>query len=85
MKKVLLAMAMVAGLAACNSNSQTDRALVGGAVGGGTGALIAAAAGANPGTTLGVAAASAAGGALVGAATAPRNCVNQYGEPVVCP
>ncbi|WP_108660235.1 bacteriocin [Acuticoccus kandeliae] len=85
MKKFVLAIAMVAGLAACNSNSQTDRALVGGAVGAGTGALIASAAGANAGTTLGVAAASAVGGAVIGAATTPRNCVNQYGNPVPCP
>lgn len=86
MKKILLAAALTAGLAGCNSNDPGDRALVGGAIGAGTGAVIASAAGANAGTTLGVAAASGAGGAIIGAGTTPRTrCVNRFDEPVPCP
>ena len=84
MKKTIVAIALVVGLAGCNSNDPGDRAAVGALGAGAAGGLIAAAAGANAGTTLGVAAASAAGGAIIGAATAPK-CVNRRGERVVCP
>lgn len=75
-------------LAACQSDSQRDRALVGGGLGAATGAVIGAAAtgvgGALVGGVIG-----GAGGAIVGSATTPKNCVayDRYGRPyrVVCP
>ncbi|WMS42071.1 hypothetical protein RDV64_18670 [Acuticoccus sp. MNP-M23] len=87
MKKTLLAIAMIAGLAGCNSNNEGDRALVGAGLGAATGAVVATAAGANAGGALVGAGIGAAGGAIVGAATTPRGrrCVNQYGDPVNCP
>ncbi|TYC48669.1 bacteriocin [Rhodobacterales bacterium] len=76
-------------LAGCQSDSQTDRALVGGGLGAATGAVVGAAAGAGAGPALAGAAIGAAGGAIIGAATTPKNCVayDRYGNPyrVVCP
>lgn len=88
MRKLLLAAVLAAGLAGCNSNDPADRALVGGALGAGTGAVVAAATGANTGGVLLGTGLGAIGGSVLGAATAPRErtrCVNRYGEPVVCP
>jgi hypothetical protein len=86
MKKIVLAVAMVAGLTACNSTNQQDRALVGGALGATGGAVIGAATGGTAGAALLGAGIGAVGGAVVGAATTPsRRCVNQFGEPVPCP
>ena len=89
MKKRLLVAATAALLAGCQSDSQTDRALVGGGLGAATGAIIGAAAGNGAGPALAGAAIGAAGGAIVGAATTPRNCVayDRYGNPyrVACP
>lgn len=76
MKRLYLIAAAAVFLAGCQSDSQTDRALVGGGLGAATGAIIGAAIG-------------AAGGAIVGAATTPKNCVayDRYGNPyrVACP
>lgn len=85
MKKTIIAVTLIAGVAAgCNSNDPTDRALGGAAIGGASAGLIAAAAGANPGTTLGVAAAGAAGGAVLGAATTPERCYRDAAGYRVC-
>lgn len=86
MKQILLAVALAAGLAGCNSTNQQDRALVGGALGAATGATIAAATGADAGGALAGAGIGAVGGAVLGAATTPSTrCVNQFGDPVPCP
>ncbi|WP_305983893.1 lipoprotein [Roseibium sp. MMSF_3544] len=89
MKKLLFVAAAAALLAGCSSDSQTDRALVGGGLGAATGAIIGAAAGNGVGPALAGAAIGGAGGAIVGAATTPKNCVayDRYGNPyrVACP
>ncbi|MEL7528678.1 MAG: lipoprotein [Pseudomonadota bacterium] len=89
MKKLFFVAAAAALLAGCQSDSQTDRALVGGGLGAATGAIIGAAAGGGVGPALAGAAIGGAGGAIVGAATTPKNCVayDRYGNPyrVVCP
>lgn len=86
MTKFLLAAAFAVVLTGCNSNDPADRALVGGAVGAGTGAVVAAATGADAGGTLLGAGIGAIGGSVIGAATTPRTrCVNRFGEPVPCP
>ncbi|UOM34479.1 hypothetical protein [Acuticoccus sp. I52.16.1] len=84
MRKILIAVALAAGLAGCNANNSGDRALVGGALGAATGAGIAAIAGGGAGAVVASSVVGGAGGALVGAATTPK-CVNQYNEPVQCP
>ena len=89
MKHLLLVAAAALFLAGCQSDSQRDRALVGGGLGAATGAIIGAAAGNGAGPALAGAAIGAAGGAIIGSATAPKNCTayDQYGRPyaVVCP
>ena len=89
MKKLLLIAASAAFLAGCQSDSQRDRALVGGGLGAATGAVIGAAAGNGVGPALAGAAIGAAGGAIIGSATTPKNCVasDRYGNPyrVACP
>ncbi|WP_417670759.1 bacteriocin [Roseibium sp.] len=89
MKKLLLVGAAALFLAGCQSDSQRDRALVGGGLGAATGAVIGAAAGNGVGPALAGAAIGAAGGAIVGSATTPKNCTayDQYGRPyaVACP
>lgn len=89
MKKLLLIAVAAVSLAGCQSDSQTDRALVGGGLGAATGAIVGAAAGAGAGPVLAGAAIGAAGGAIVGAATTPKNCTayDRYGRPyrVACP
>ncbi|MEC9404424.1 MAG: glycine zipper domain-containing protein [Pseudomonadota bacterium] len=89
MKKLLLIAASAAFLAGCQSDSQRDRALVGGGLGAATGAVIGAAAGHGVAPALAGAAIGAAGGAIIGSATTPKNCVayDRYGNPyrVACP
>ncbi|WP_417686037.1 glycine zipper domain-containing protein [Roseibium sp.] len=89
MKKFLVIAASALLLAACQSDSQRDRALVGGGLGAATGAVIGAAAGNGVGPALAGAAIGAAGGAIIGSATTPKNCTayDQYGRPyaVACP
>lgn len=89
MKKILLVAAAAMFIAGCQSDSQRDRALVGGGLGAATGAVIGAAAGGGVGPALVGAAIGGAGGAIVGSATTPKNCVayDQNGNPyrVVCP
>ncbi|POF28617.1 lipoprotein [Roseibium marinum] len=89
MKKILMITAAAALLAGCQSDSQRDRALVGGGLGAATGAIIGAAAGGGVGPALVGAAIGGAGGAIVGGATAPKNCVayDRNGNPfrVACP
>ncbi|MBO0343620.1 glycine zipper domain-containing protein [Roseibium limicola] len=89
MKKILIVSAATLMLAACQSNSQGDRALVGAGLGGATGAAVGAAASGTAGGALAGAAIGAAGGAIVGSATTPKNCVayDSAGNPyrVSCP
>ncbi|MEP3046075.1 MAG: glycine zipper domain-containing protein [Roseibium sp.] len=89
MKKLTLIVATAALLAGCQSDSQRDRALVGGGLGAATGAVIGAATGGGAGAALAGAAIGGVGGAVVGSATTPKNCVayDQNGNPyrVVCP
>ncbi|GGB36389.1 hypothetical protein GCM10011316_05680 [Roseibium aquae] len=89
MKKILLIAASGLLLTACQSDSQRDRALVGGGLGAATGAAIGAAAGGDVGSALAGAAIGGAGGAIAGSATTPRNCVayDRNGNPyrVACP
>ncbi|ADZ69863.1 glycine zipper domain-containing protein [Polymorphum gilvum] len=76
-------------LAGCSSDSQRDRTLVGGGLGAATGAAIGAAAGSSAGAALAGAALGAVGGGLIGAMTAPKNCIarDPKGNPyrVACP
>ncbi len=89
MKKFVLLAAIGLAVAGCQSDSQTDRALIGGGLGAATGAAIGAAATGDVGGALVGAAIGGAGGAVVGAATTPKNCVayDRYGNPyrVACP
>ncbi|GGB36382.1 hypothetical protein GCM10011316_05670 [Roseibium aquae] len=89
MKKLFLVAATAVLLAGCQSDSQRDRALIGGGLGATTGAIIGAAAGNGVGPALAGAAIGAAGGAIVGSATTPKNCVayDRNGNPyrVACP
>ncbi|WP_417670761.1 bacteriocin [Roseibium sp.] len=89
MKKLLVIAASALLLAACQSDSQRDRALVGGGLGAATGAAIGAAAGGDAGSAIAGAIIGGAGGAIVGSATTPKNCVayDRYGRPyrVACP
>lgn len=89
MKKLIIVAATGLLLAACQSDSQRDRALVGGGLGAATGAAIGAATGNGVGGALVGAAIGGAGGAIVGSATTPKNCVayDRNGNPyrVACP
>lgn len=83
MHKLVIVSATALLLAACQSDSQSDRALVGGGLGAATGAAVGAAATGDVGGALVGGAIGAAGGAAVGAATTPKNCVDydRYGRP----
>ncbi|WP_417677296.1 bacteriocin [Roseibium sp.] len=90
MKKLIVLAAAGLLLAACQSDSQRDRALVGGGLGAATGAVIGSAIdGGGAGGALAGAAIGAVGGAVIGGATTPKNCVayDRYGRPyrVACP
>lgn len=84
-RTAVIVSALALGLSACNSNSTTDRALVGGALGAGGGALIGAAAGGSAGAALAGGVIGGAAGAIVGGATTPKNCRDRYGRAVRCP
>lgn len=73
MLKIIVPLCAVLVLAGCNSDSQSDRALGGAAIGAGAGALIGGAAGGWRGAAVG-AAVGGVGGAAVGAATTPKKC-----------
>jgi hypothetical protein len=89
MKNLLLVSAAALLLAGCQSDSQRDRALVGGGLGAATGAIIGGAATGDAGGAIAGAVIGGAGGAIVGSATTPKNCVayDRYGRPyrVACP
>jgi uncharacterized membrane protein len=76
-------------LAACQSDSQRDRALVGGGLGAATGAIIGGAATGDVGGALVGGVIGGVGGAMVGSATTPKNCIarDRYGRRyrVACP
>jgi osmotically inducible lipoprotein OsmB len=77
----LLACAVLAGgLAACQSDSQSDRAVTGGLIGAGAGAVVGAATTGRAGGALAGAAIGGAGGALLGAATTPERRGWRRGE-----
>lgn len=89
MYKILATAACALLLAGCQSDSQRDRALVGGGLGAATGAAIGAAATGDVGGALVGGVIGGAGGAIVGSATTPKNCVatDRYGRRyyVACP
>lgn len=89
MVRIVLVGATALLLAACQSDSQRDRALVGGGLGAATGAAIGAAATGDVGGALVGGAIGGASGAVIGSATTPRNCVttDRYGRRhyVACP
>jgi hypothetical protein len=90
MKRLFIVAATAALLAGCQSDSQRDRALVGGGLGAATGAVVGSAIdGGGAGGAIAGAIIGGVGGAAVGAATTPKNCVayDRYGNPyrVVCP
>ncbi|MHC5652748.1 glycine zipper domain-containing protein [Stappia sp.] len=76
-------------LAGCQSDSQRDRALVGGGLGAATGAVIGGVATGDVGGALVGGVIGGVGGAMVGSATTPKNCIarDRYGRRyrVVCP
>jgi hypothetical protein len=74
MTRILPAMLLALGLAAC-ADPAANRALIGGGLGAGAGAGVAALTGGNP---LVGAAIGGAGGAVVGAATTPRQPRGYY-------
>lgn len=84
-KAAVVVSALAFGLSACNSNSTTDRALVGGALGAGAGAIIGGAAAGTAGAALAGGVIGGAAGAIVGGVTTPKNCVDGYGRAVRCP
>jgi hypothetical protein len=77
---------MTGGIAGCQSNRQSDRALAGGAIGAGAGAVVGGVATRSAGGALAGAVIGGAGGAIIGAATTPnrryRSCYgyNDYGN-----
>ena len=63
-------------LAACQSDSQRDRALIGGGLGAATGAVVGSAIdGGGAGGAIVGAVVGGVGGAMVGSATTPKNCI----------
>ena len=89
MNRIIAITACALLLAACQSDSQRDRVLVGGGLGAATGAVIGAATGGGAGAAVAGAAIGAVGGGVIGAATTPKNCVatDRYGRRyyVACP
>ena len=101
MRILILSFFVVIMLIGCQSNSTTDRALIGGGLGAATGAIIGDSIGdGKPGAAVPGAIIGGAAGAIIGAATAPppapviegeppRECVgyDRYGNPfpIVCP
>ncbi len=90
MKTILLVAGLAASLSACNSYSQTDRAIGGGLIGAGTGAVVGGLATRSAGGAAAGAVIGGAGGAIIGAATTPqrsgyRRCrgFDEYGNSVV--
>jgi osmotically inducible lipoprotein OsmB len=91
MKNMLLIAGLAASLSACNSYSQTDRAIGGGLIGAGTGAVIGGLATGRAGGAVAGAVIGGAGGAILGAATTPqrryatRTCrgYDEYGDRVI--
>ena len=74
MNRILISVALVLGLAACSSTSQSDRTVGGALLGAGTGALVGGAIDGGRGALIG-AAIGGVGGAVVGHETAPKRCV----------
>jgi uncharacterized membrane protein len=89
MNRILIVSATALLVAACQSDSQRDRALVGGGLGAATGAAIGAAATGDVGGALVGGVIGGVGGAMVGSATTPKNCIatDRYGRRyrVACP
>ncbi len=89
MHKIILASAFAIFLTGCQSDSQTDRALVGGGLGAATGALVGGVATGDVGGAVVGGVVGGAGGAIIGSATTPKNCIStdRYGRRyrVACP
>lgn len=85
MKYSIIVATLALALASCNSSSTTDRAIVGGALGAGTGAIIGGVAGGSAGAALAGGVIGGAAGAIVGGATTPKNCRDRYGRAIRCP
>ena len=90
MYKVIIVAGAALLVAACQSDSQRDRALVGGGLGAATGAVIGSAIdGGGAGGAIVGAVVGGVGGAAIGSATTPKNCVatDRYGRRyrVACP
>ena len=89
MVRIVLVGAAALLLAACQSDSQRDRALVGGGLGASRSAVIGAAATGDVGGALVGGVIGGVGGAMVGSATTPKNCIarDRYGRRyrVACP
>ena len=90
MKRLILVAAAGLLLTVCQSDSQRDRALVGGGLGAATGAVVGSAIdGGGAGGAIAGAVIGGVGGAVVGSATTPKNCVayDRNGNPyrVACP
>ena len=91
MRNMMVAALLAGSLAACNSNSSTDRAVAGGLIGAGTGAVVGGVATRSAGGAVAGAVIGGAGGAILGAATTPQRpyrsarCsgYDEYGNPVV--
>lgn len=88
MKRVMLiALLATTGLAGCQSNNPTDRAVAGGVIGAGTGAVIGGLATGRVGGAVAGAAIGGVGGAIIGANSGPsyrRTCTgyDEYGDPI---
>lgn len=84
--RVLFPVVGALALGACSAYNQTDRAIVGGAIGAGTGAVVGAATGGGAGAAVAGGVIGGATGAMIGAATTPHRyhgrcyVVNDYGE-----
>ena len=76
MKRLLIPILVAAStaLAACSTDSQSDRTIGGAAIGAGSGAAIGAIAGGGRGAAVGAIAGGVVG-ALVGRASTPNNCI----------
>ncbi|MEP1932944.1 MAG: bacteriocin [Roseibium sp.] len=90
MTKLVLLAAVGLALAGCQSDSQRDRALVGGGLGAATGAIVGSAIdGGGAGGAIAGAVIGGVGGAAIGSVTTPKNCVayDRNGNPyrVKCP
>jgi osmotically inducible lipoprotein OsmB len=84
MKKLAVILLLSGGLAACQSDSRSDRMLGLGAIGAATGGVVGGLVSGDAGGVLVGAALGGAGGAMLGAGLADSEERNGYGRPRVC-